>query len=134
MGLQMPYSTPHVSCFPISRGPLCKRIPRALQPKDRLWRACNIAAGDSIFFSYEQQDPQQIPRLRLASIMQGLPVSLAELQQQQQRAARRRLLAAASAPMSAPGPGPVPARSGNQQRQQSMVAMGPVPPQQALVS
>jgi len=80
---------------------------------------------------YTQQDQQQMPRLRLAAIMQGLQESLADARHTLQ-GAKRRLQAATSAPVSAPGPAAAPASSAGQQSAKS--AFGPAPPQQALVS
>lgn len=79
---------------------------------------------------YTQQDPQQIPRLRLAAIMQGLQETLAQARLGLQ-SGRRRLQAATSAPMSAPGPGPGLGPAGPPG---TISALGPTPPQQAQVS
>ena len=82
---------------------------------------------------YSQQDSQQIPSLRLAAIMQGLPVSLAQARLRLQ-STRRRLQAAMSAPMSAPGPGLGPGSPGPAGQPGTVAALGPTPPQQAQVS
>ncbi len=81
---------------------------------------------------YIQQDPQQIPRLRLAAIMQGLQESLAQARLRLQ-STRRRLQAATSAPMSAPGPGLGQGSPGPAGQPGAIAALGPTPPQQAQV-
>ena len=82
---------------------------------------------------YSQQDAQQIPRLRLAAIMQGLRETLAQARLRLQ-STRRRLQAAVSAPMSAPGPGLGLGTPGPAAQPGTIAALGPTPPQQAQVS
>ena len=93
----------------------------------------DATAGDRVRLQYTQQDSQQIPRLRLAAIMQGLPESLAQARLRLQ-STRRRLQAATPAPMSAPGPGPRPGNAGPAGQPSAIPALGPTPPQQAQVS
>ena len=102
------------------------------------------AAGDVVYLTYKQQDGQGGLLLRLAAVMQGLKQSVAELQLHRQQSSRRLQAAAsgaAQAPMAAPGPGlgAGPASSADQQPSRGAgpadgPALGPVPPQQALVS
>ena len=102
------------------------------------------AAGDVVYLTYTQQDQQSGLLLRLAAVMQGLKQSVAELQLHRQQPSRRLQAAAsgaAQAPMAAPGPGlgAGPASSADQQPSRGAgpadgPALGPVPPQQALVS
>ena len=100
------------------------------------------AAGDVVYLTYNQQAQQGGLLLRLAAVMQGLKQSVAELQRQQpSRRLQAAGLGAAQAPMAAPGPGPGAGSASSADQEPSRgagpadgPALGPVPPQQALVS